>query len=123
MTVFLIGDDLAEYLGVSPSATLDRVVDLTNDLVADAWNPDGTVTLVQATAIAWSVAVRAGANPKGLTSWTRNWDDISRTERMEVAGKVGVYLSDEERTMLAGVPAVPIRRAKTIRLDVPGWRR
>lgn len=120
MTEFLTAADLASYLGVPESATLERIVTMTNALITDEWlNPTDPIP-ASVTSLAWTVAIRAGANPKGLTSWTRSWDDISRTERMEGSRLAGVYLTDDELAALNGGSAT-IRKAKSIQMRVPGW--
>jgi hypothetical protein len=74
--------------------------------------------------IAWDVAIRAGGNRKGVTSQTRSWDDMSKTERWE-AGVKGVQLTDDEKALLNSA-AVPSGRsrvspARSIRMSIPGW--
>lgn len=121
---FLTAEELASYLDSPVTPALTQIVALTNALVEDEWrNPDPTNTAVPAfvTAIAWAVAIRAGSNPKGLSSWTRKWDDISRTERQEGSQQVGVYLTDEERAQLHGGAPPLRRRVKSIKLGIPGW--
>jgi hypothetical protein len=126
MAQFLSGAELASYLGRPVSGTLDNIADRANALVTEEW----TANVVSPPPewvknIAWDVAVRAGANPKGLTSETRSWDDATRTERWEAAGRIGVYLTDDELDRLQGRPTgadgASVVIAKSIRMRVPGW--
>lgn len=125
MAQFLNGAELATYLGVAQTPTLDNIVARANDLVTEEWTANISDPPQQwVRNIAWNVAVRAGANPKGLTSQTRSWDDVTRTERWESAAKVGVYLTDDELATLQGVStstAGTASPAKSIRMSVPGW--
>lgn len=98
--------EVAAYLETTVTAGLTLVVGLTNDLITEAWDPaqvsDPAPARVKALAL--NVAARAVANPKGLTSWTRAWDDITRTERMEGGDhRTGVYLTDDEVAELNGI--------------------
>lgn len=126
MSTYLTAAALADYLGVDEDAALRQIVQLTGDLIDEelAGGP-ASPTPAWVIAIAWNVAIRAGSNPKGVTSQTRSWDDITKTERWEAQhGSSGVYLTADERARLNGVigdgdPAyVP---ARSIRMNVPGW--
>lgn len=121
MTQFLSGADLATYLGESESGTLDNIADRTNSLITEAWATPVDPSPAWVVNIAYDVALRAGANPKGLTSQTRSWDDVTRTERWEAAARVGVYLTDEEYALLQGQVATEGGKAGSIRLSIPGW--
>lgn len=124
MTTFLTGDDLASYFGAPLDGAIDNIVRRTNALVGQEWaNPtDPAPEWVKN--IAWDVAIRAGANPKGVTSQTRSWDDMTKTERWE-AGNTGVKLTDDEKSLLnnAGGAIGQITRApaRSIRMTIPGW--
>lgn len=124
MTNFLTGDDLASYLEQPLDGAIANIVQRTNALVSQEWaNPtDPAPEWVKN--IAWDVAIRAGVNPKGVTSQTRSWDDMSKTERWE-AGDKGVRLTDEERTLLNGaggaVGQATRSPARSIRMTIPGW--
>jgi hypothetical protein len=112
MTDFLTGDDLASYLGVELTGAIDKIAELTNNLVTEEWVKN----------IAYAVAVRAGANPKGLTSSTRSWDDVSRTERWETGASTGVELTADEKTRLnASTTGIPRSAARSIRLRISDW--
>lgn len=117
----ILDKDLATYLGVEVTPSLTFITHLTNDLVCEAWanpvpNPPASIT-----SLAINVASRAFSNPKGLSSWTVSWDDITRTERTEGISRedAGVYLTDRERALLAGTPARST--ARTISTPVKGW--
>lgn len=121
-TSYLTAADLAAYLGVDESAALAQIVILTGNLVDEALVGGPTEPpAAWVTAIAWNVAIRAGSNPKGVTSTTRSWDDLTKTDRWSAA-EVGVYLTDAESAALAAVglhtAVLPVR---SIRMNVPGW--
>lgn len=120
MTTYVTSADLASALDQDDSAHLQRIVQMTNSLIDEEWVDPVNPIPARVTNIAWQVAYRAGVNPKGLSSWTRSWDDISKTERMEASQRAGVYLTDEELAALNGITRT-VRRAGSIRLRVPGW--
>lgn len=117
--------ELATYLERDVSAGLTLVVDLTNSLITDHWqNPVSSPSPAPASvrALALTVAARAAANPKGLTSWTRSWDDLTRTERAEAGQRIGLYLTDAELAELNGmVTDVAVAPVGTIHTQVRGW--
>jgi hypothetical protein len=123
MTTFLTGEDLASYFDVPLDGALDNIVRRVNALVTEHWvNPTDPVP-EWVKNIAWAVAVRAGANPKGVTSQTRNWDDITKTERWE-SGMVPLALTDEEKELLsgsAGAVGDATSKVRSIRMTIPGW--
>lgn len=122
MTDFLTGADLASYLGDPTSGALDNIAARTNSLVTEAYLNPTDPAPAWVVNIAYDVAIRAGSNPKGLTSQTRAWDDITRTERWEAAARVGVYLTDEEYELLQGEAATEgSSTVQSIRMTVPGW--
>lgn len=125
MTVFLTGADLASYLERDETDALDNIAARANALVDEAWaNPiDPAPEWVKN--IAWNVALRAGANPTGVTSTTRSWDDVTRTDRFESGQRQGIYLTDDEATELRGDTADPTQPVGvgSIRMKVPGWSR
>lgn len=122
MTDFLTGADLASYLGDPQSGALDNIATRTNSLVTEAYTAAVDPAPAWVVNIAYDVALRAGANPKGLTSQTRAWDDVTRTERWEAASRVGVYLTDEEYGLLQGDSQTPGGGvAGSIRLSIPSW--
>ena len=100
---------LASYLGTAVTSGLTLTVELTNELIEESWtNPTEAPYPARVRALALTIAARAAANPKGLTSWTRQFDDVMRTERMEGGeARQGVYITDEEIAELNGAPAVP----------------
>lgn len=122
MTIFLTGDDLASYLGDSKSDALDNIADRTNALVTETWANPVEPPPAWVSNLAYDVALRAGVNPKGLTSETRSWDDVTRTTRWESASRVGVYLTDEEYALLQGNAATENGAVvKSVRMTVPDW--
>lgn len=121
MTVYLTGSELASYLDKPESNALTRIANLVNGLIDDEWaNPVDPVP-ARVLTVAWNVATRAGANPKGLSSFTKSWDDITNTERWEQASAAGVFLTDDELAKLNGAVVVT-RRVKSVRMMIPGWR-
>jgi hypothetical protein len=119
VTEYLTASELASYLDTNVSGALERIVVMTNALIDEKWADPVDPIPASVTNMAWRVAVRVGANPKGLSSWTRNWDDISRTERMEHARAAGVIMSDDEVLELNGLART--RVVKSIRMRIPGW--
>lgn len=113
--------ELASWLGEPESAALSLAVDLTNGVIADAWSEPVDPIPARVRALAFTVAARATSNRKGLSSWTLSWDDTTRTERASEARRVGVYLTDEELADLNPPAAGTVRKARSIRLHVPGW--
>lgn len=104
MSYILTDADLASYLGEEVTPQLTQIATLAGDLVEEAWATPLTPAPVWVKAIALDVASRAFANPKGLTSWTHSWDDISRTERVEGSTRqFGLYLTDDEAARLSGI--------------------
>jgi hypothetical protein len=123
MTTFLTGDELASYLDAPLDGAIDNVVKRVNALVTQEWANPTTVVPEWVKNVAWNVAIRAASNPKGVTSKTRSWDDMTTTERWE-AGAAGVTLTDEEKTLLtgaAGTVGQATSSVKSIRMNVPGW--
>lgn len=120
--VYVNAESLASYLSTPLTDAIQQIADRTNDLIDEEWtarpDPEPTVPPARVVNIAYNAAVRAAANPKGLTSWTRSWDDITRTERVEGARQMGLYLTPEERLELNGSPT-NLRRARSIQLGVP----
>jgi hypothetical protein len=125
MTEFLTAAELADYLERDVTGAITSVVTRTNALVTEQWTHPVDPVPEWVKNIAWNVAIRAGANPTGVTSTTRAWDDITRTDRFESGQKQGVYLTDDEETKLhgdidsAGGPVA----AGSIPMVVPGWSR
>lgn len=100
--------ELASYLQTEVSSQITLIVAKTNELVTEAWADPVEPVPARVWTVAMNVAARAASNPKGLTSWTRSWDDISRTERVEGGNhKFGLFLTDEERVELNGEDSVP----------------
>lgn len=123
---YVTAADIATHLGIEVTDALTKLAQLTNELVDEAWidKPDPMPVdpadlPVRVRIVAFNAAVRVAANPKGLTSWTRSWDDITRTERVEGARRLGLYLSDDELATLNGT-AARARVVKSIRMRVPG---
>lgn len=123
---YVTAADIATQLGTEVTAALANLADLTNELVHEEWaaKPDPFPTDVsdipaRVRTVAFNAALRVAANPKGLTSWTRSWDDITRTERIEGARRLGLYLSDDELAMLNGTSPTT-RVVKSIRMTYRG---
>ncbi len=118
--VFVTAPSLAAYIGSPETEQIQQIADLVNDLVFDEWLTPVEPIPARVRSIALNVAIRAAANPKGLTSWTRSWDDITRTERVEGARRMGIYLTDDELAELNGVLAGS-KVVKSIRMVIPRW--
>jgi hypothetical protein len=107
-----------------PSAMF--ICDLANRMVTDLL-PVGAVINAEVESITLGAAKRAWANPLGLSSTTRAFDDTSRTDRWE-HGAVGdvssraVYLTDDEKAdLLAAVgSAEPVQTIMTSPMFLPG---
>lgn len=115
---FVTPGDLAVSLGSDETPALIALANRTNELVEEKWADPVDPIPASVKIIAFNAAMRVATNPKGLTSWTRSWDDITRTERIEGARRLGLYLSDEELAELNGTMPLT-RKAKSIRLSVP----
>lgn len=123
MTNFITGADLASYLDEPLDGAINNIVQRTNALVTQEWANPTTPIPEWVVNIAWDVAIRAGVNRKGVTSQTRSWDDVTKTERWE-AGATGVRLTDDEKALLIGsadTTGQPRSPARSIRMTVPGW--
>lgn len=120
MTIIL-DTELASYLGEEITASLTFIAELTNDVIEEEWQSPVEPVPNRIRALALTVAARAGSNPKGLTSWTRSWDDVSRTERVESARQLGVYLTDDEKASLNATEVEPVSPIGTIHTPVRGW--
>lgn len=118
--VYVTAPALAAYIGVPETEQIQQIAKLTNALVDEEWLTPVSPVPARVLVIAQNVAIRAAANPKGLTSWTRNWDDISRTERVEGARRMGIYLEDGERDELNGVRTA-VKSVKSLRMSIPRW--
>ncbi len=97
--------ELASYLQTEVTAALTLIATKTNELVTEVWtaDPKPATAPVRVWTVAMAVAARAASNPKGLTSWTRSWDDVAKTERVEGgARRFGLFLTDEELAELNG---------------------
>lgn len=116
--VFVTATELATALGGDETDALKQLAERTNEIIAEKWANPTNPAPASVKIIAFNAAMRVATNPKGLTSWTRSWDDITRTERIEGARRLGLYLSDEELAELNGTQPLT-RRAKSIRLSVP----
>lgn len=117
---YVTADELAEALGTTVTAALTALAARTNELVDEKWADPVDPIPASIKIIAFNAAMRVATNPKGLTSWTRSWDDITRTERIEGARRLGLYLSDEELAELNGTSPTT-RVVKSIRMYVPRW--
>ncbi len=131
MTDIIDPADLAAILRL-PANSLDAdasaiyICGLANNLVTDLL-PDDAVITAEVTSITLGAAKRAWANPLGLSSTTRAFDDTSRTDRWE-HGAVGdvssraVFLTDDEKAdLLASVgSAMPVQTISTSPMFQPG---
>lgn len=117
---FVTPTDLAVALGTEETPALVALANRANELVDEKWAEPVDPVPASIKIIAFNAAMRVATNPKGLTSWTRSWDDITRTERIEGARRLGLYLSDEELAELNGTAATT-RVVKSIRMYVPRW--
>ena len=117
----ITAEELASLLETNVSPGLTLVVDLVNETITEAWLDPVDPVPARVRALAFAVGARAGANPKGLTSWTRGWDDITRTERMEATRRLGVYLDDGDLAELNGTldPTAGVRSIQTRVADRP----
>ncbi len=118
----ITGSDLAFYPGVggTDSESFDSLAAAVSALVSEAWAAPVDPAPEWVRTIAINAALRLHWNPKGLESWTRSWDDFSRTERAAAGdGSSGLSLTAEERRQLGG--ATGRRRVGSIRLRVPGF--
>jgi hypothetical protein len=123
MTDFLTGADLASYLDAPLDGAIDNIAQRANALVTQEWANPTTIVPEWVKNIAWDVAIRAAANPKGVTSQTRSWDDLTMTQRWE-AGTTGVKLLDDEKALLnasAGAVGTASSPVRSIRMSIPGW--
>lgn len=121
MADIISDQELASYLGQPVSDDLTLIGELANGIINDAWEAPEDPAPARVRALAFTVAARATSNRKGLSSWTLSWDDTSRTERASEAGRVGVYLTDAELAELNPDTGTAPRKARSIRLRVPGW--
>lgn len=126
MVDIITASELASWLTRDETANLTLAVELTNEIVSDAWSDTEKALPAPAwvRAIALNVASRAVVNPKGLSSETRSWDDVSRTERFEgsaAAKQQGVFLTDEERADLAADEGDGIPTVGSITTQAKGW--
>ena len=115
--------DLTNYLG-SATATpsnAEFLVQLVNDLVTEKWASPVDPVPIDVTLVALEAAARPARNPKGLSSWTRSVDDASRTERIsDTAARAGVFLTADEKALLAGTQKRRRNRYGTIRVKLGG---
>lgn len=104
MCDIITDSELASYLQTDVTPQITLITNKTNELVTEAWNDPVDPAPARVWTVAINVATRAVSNPKGLTSWTRSWDDVSRTERVEGGGerKYGLFLTDDELIELNG---------------------
>lgn len=128
MTDYVTGADLASYLERDSSPALDNIAARTNALVEEEWANPVTPVPQWVVNLAWDVAVRAGRNPMGVTSTTRSFDDVTRTDRWEAGQGFGVFLTEDERAKLnrdtgEDGSTTPTIAPKSIRMTVPGWSR
>lgn len=115
---YVTDEQLAVALGADVTPGLTQIADRTNELIEEKWLSPTEPAPASVKIIAFNAAMRVASNPKGLTSWTRSWDDITRTERIEGARRLGLYLTDEELAELNGT-SPRARVARSIRLSVP----
>lgn len=127
MTDFLTRSELASYLGEPESPALDSITTRTNALVTEEWINPVDPPPQWVVNIAWNVATRAGANRKNVTSTTRAWDDVTRTDRWEAGKAMGVVLEPDELAQLQGNPlgasGGQATKTESIGLRIPSWER
>ena len=108
MADIITAEELASYLGMDVTPAIILIATKTNELVNEAWLVEEDPAPARVWSVAINVAARAVSNPKGLTSKTRSWDDISVTERVEGGDRrIGLFLTDDEYLELNGDPEVP----------------
>lgn len=118
----ITGADLVSYPGLAgDAAALDPYATQASELVEEAWVDPVDPVPSWVKNIAKAVAARAFWNPKGLEILSRQIDDAKRTETFgkDAAGRVGFYLTDAERSELAGI--VPTIGVRSIRTSPRGW--
>jgi hypothetical protein len=121
VAVIITTTDLASWLRDSTlqgDESLLQIVDLTNDLITEAWTDPTTPTPVRVTMLALSVAARAWVNSPvtaNLESTSVSVDDGSTTRRFRNPSRVGVYLTDDETALLNGE-----QRTRSVRLIKDG---
>lgn len=114
-------DDLTTYLAGNTTLTsmqLAQKADLANGVVSEAYVNSVDIAPVWVFALTLEVAARAcRPSSGGLTRLTRAVDDASRTEQYsETASRGGVFLTPEERTLLAGKASIG-----SIRIGAPTY--
>ena len=114
--------DLTSYLrddSLATNTSLEQIVDLTNDLIAEEWSTPVDPAPVKIRLLALNVAARAWANDpsrSNLDSITRSVDDATRTERYRTSNQNGsVYLTETEEALLNGRA-----RRRSVRLTIYG---
>lgn len=123
MVDIITDEELASYLQTEVNSAITLVAEKTNELITEKWEQppaDGEPVPTSVWSLAINVAARAAANPKGLTSWTESWDDITLTERVESSTlrQLGLYLTDDELIELNGGRGA---RVGSIRVLAPRW--
>lgn len=134
MTDAISSGDLTAYPGVRQTnpETLALILDLTNGVVGEVhvdtrYISDLNPVPAVVKSIALEVAARVLRNPDNAESITTGIDDWKKTIRHrlpDMADEAGVYLTEGQETVLRALlyenrPAP--RRAKSIRLAVPGY--
>lgn len=107
MVDILTDDELASLLEEKVTERLTLIVEKTNALITENWTAppaEGEPVPTRVWALAVNIATRAMSNPKRLTSWTRSWDDVTRTERMEgdALKNLGLFITEDEIAELNG---------------------
>lgn len=104
MVDVIADEELAALLGLTVTDALSLIVEKTNLLITENWTESVDPVPTSVWALAVNIATRALSNPKGLSSWTRSWDDVTRTERMEgdALNRLGLYITAEEIATLNG---------------------
>lgn len=118
----ITGADLASYPGFrGDSNTLEPYAISASELVEEAWTSPVNPVPAWVKNIAKAVAARAFWNPKGLEMLSRQIDDAKRTETFgkDGAGRIGFYLTEAERSELAGI--LPGAGVGSIRTAPRGW--
>jgi hypothetical protein len=117
----IVAEELASWLRDSSlvdDASLEQIVDLVNNLIAEAWVTPEDPVPARVTLLALSIGARAWVNSpamSNLSSTSVTVDDGSTTEKYREPSRVGVYLTADEVALLNGE-----RRARSVRLVAYG---
>ena len=117
----IITADLAAWLrdpSLEDDASLVQIVELTNEVINDAWTNPVDPAPVHVKMLALSIAARAWVNSPAqanLESTSVSIDDGSTTRRYRAPSRLGVYLTADEVATLNGEA-----RTRSVRLVMYG---